>query len=81
MGESCVPGAGLGTPLKHGELLVVRFLQGFLRPGGESGPQRVLCSEQHLLGAGGCGSGTRPLCCTENLLEGVVEFQLGKPLK
>lgn len=48
MGEHCVPGAGLGTPLKHGEAPGGAFSS---RPGGEPGPQRVLCSEQHRLGA------------------------------
>lgn len=81
MGEHCVPGAGLGTPPKHAELLAVRFVRWFLWAGGEPGPQHVLCSEQHLVGAAGCGSGTRLLCHTENLLEGTGGISARQTIK
>lgn len=74
--------AGLGTPLKRGELLVVmRFVQGFLWAGGLRGPRCVLRSEQHLVGAVGCGNGTRLLCHMENLLEGASGISARQTIK
>lgn len=77
MGEHCVPGAGLGTPLKHGEAPGGAFSSRVSLARGRTRPP--VCAVLRAASAGGCGSG----CCVTRKIfwRECVEFQLDKPLK